>query len=69
MSGDSLIQIFISATGLPQDVAERELRELIARSGKDINSISLEDLREILAEYLQDVLTGAKRNLLALDRN
>jgi len=39
----------------------RELVRLVSASGKDPGSITVDETRAILAEYLQDVLTDAKR--------
>ena len=61
MSGEDLIGYFIVASGLPKELAERELNSLILRSGKEASSIDLDELREILVDYLQDVLTEAKK--------
>ena len=61
--GENLLQELARATGLPESLVKKELSSLIAQSGKSIDDTTLEDLREILAEYLQDVLSAAKNEL------
>ncbi len=56
---ESLLGQLSKATGLPQEMVERELERLIGKSGKD-SSLQLDELREILAEYLQEVLLQAQ---------
>jgi hypothetical protein len=51
------------ATGLPQEMVMRELMQLIEKAGKSAETIGLDDLREILAQFLQDVLLETKSNL------
>ena len=63
MSGRSLLEDVSKATGLPSDLAFRELKSLVEKSGVAMEQLSLEELREILADYLQDVLLQAKKEL------
>lgn len=57
--GEQLLIDVASATGLPEDMVTRELGELIKKAGLDPARLTLEDLRQILAEYVQDVLLAA----------
>lgn len=57
--GESLLSQLSRATGLPQDLVQRELERLVGQSGKS-PSLDLDELREILADYLQDVLLKAQ---------
>lgn len=61
--GHLLLQELAKATGLPESIIKKELSELISKSGKSIDQTTLDDLREILADYLQDVLNDAKKEL------
>lgn len=63
--GKNLIDTVVSATGLPEDPIQRELNSLLAQFGKDPEHVTLEDLREIMADYLQTVLLEAKEELSA----
>jgi hypothetical protein len=65
MSGAKLIQNLISATGLPlnddtQAGMLSELQRLAKTSGKNTDNMTLDDLRDVLAEYLQEVLLSAQ---------
>lgn len=51
--GDTLAKTVIAATGLPQEPVEREFNALLLKYGKDAESLTLDELREIMAEYLQ----------------
>lgn len=50
-----LTQTLISATGLPETPVERELLSLLERNGKSPDTLTLDELREVMAEYLQIV--------------
>ncbi len=60
MSGDQLIDMVAASTGLPKEQLSGELKRLLLKSGKDPARASLEDLRAVLADYLQEVLSEAK---------
>lgn len=47
-------------TGLPQDLITEELNQLLSAAGVSRTDLTLDDLREILAEYVQDVLLQAQ---------
>lgn len=53
--GNNLAKTVIEATGLPTDPVERELNSLIAKHGTTAEDMTLDDLRDIMAEYLQTV--------------
>lgn len=53
--GNNLAKTVVAATGLPQDPVEREFNSLLAKHGKNPEDLTLEELREVMAEYLQIV--------------
>ena len=61
MKGEDLVNILVSATGLPENVMKKEVSQLISQSGKTEGQLSLEDLREIMVKYLQIELLKAKK--------
>lgn len=61
--GKTLIQQITNSTGLPEDLIQDELNTLITAAGVQPENVTLEDLRKILAEYVQDVLVQAKEDL------
>lgn len=58
--GESLLKQLISQTGLPAEGVENELDRLIERAGLQRENITLDDLRLVLADYLQDILLESK---------
>ena len=61
--GEDLITQIAVATGLPPELVRGELARLFEASGLKADSASLEDVRSVLAEYVQDVLVDAKDRL------
>ncbi len=62
--GTALIHELSHATGLPDDLIGEELSRIISNSGKSTSEVTLDELREMLATYLQDVLVDAKESFL-----
>jgi hypothetical protein len=60
--GAQLLGELSEATGLPGELITEELLGLIQRAGKDANSVTLDELRVILADYVQDILVSAKKS-------
>lgn len=61
--GEQLFGEVTAATGLPTDLIADELARLIEAAGVEKSEMTLEDLRRILAEYVQDVLVSVKDEL------
>ncbi len=51
--GSSLVESFLESTGLPQGAIQREFTSLVEKHGKPLEQLEVEDLRIIVAEYLQ----------------
>ncbi len=62
MEGLGLLRVLVEATGLPPEAVGRELGKIIATRGLAPESLTLEDVREVLGIYLQDVLSEAKES-------
>ena len=60
MQGKELIQMLTEATGLPPQAIEREVDRLLKARGLDPHALSLNDFREVMAAYLQEVLLESK---------
>ncbi len=58
--GDKLLSEISEATGLPENLVSDELNRLVSQAGKDTSDTTLDDLRVILADYVQEVLIKAK---------
>ncbi len=63
MDGKELIDTVIESANLPEASLKQELDRLIQSRGLSVNEISLDQLREIAASYLIEVLSEAKRTL------
>ena len=63
MEGEKLIKTIVGQVGLPEQLMEKELKNMIVDSGHDVAGITLDQLRPILAKYLQTVLLESKESL------
>lgn len=50
-----LFKTVVAATGLPESPVQKELQSLISKSGFDSEELTLDELREVMAEYLNQV--------------
>lgn len=62
---NELVKTLISATDLPEKALTKELEKIFSQHGTTVEDISLDQLREIMADYLQTVLLEAKEDLSA----
>ncbi len=60
--GEALIKQLVNHTDLPSQLVEEELIRLIEKAGFKKETVTLENLREVLAEYLQDTLIEMKNS-------
>lgn len=60
MKENRLIDELVSSTGLPQDPVEKELATLVKAAGLTPQALNLEELRQVMTKYLQEVLLEAK---------
>lgn len=58
--GNELFQEVAQATGLPLEIVEREFSKLLAKKGIARDEVTLENLREAMAEFLKEVILHAK---------
>lgn len=58
--GQELFEMLMAGTGLPDQGLRNEMMALMKRHGKSVDSLTMDDLREVLADYLQDVLLEVK---------
>lgn len=54
--GQDLLDALVKYSGLPADYAQRRIVELVAAHDKELSTLTLEDIREIAADLLQDVI-------------
>ncbi len=53
--GKNLAKTVVQATGLPQNPVEKELQSLLVKHGTSPEDLTLDQLRDVMAEYLQTV--------------
>lgn len=58
--GEALIKTVVASTGLPHESVTEELNRLITKAGLQKEALTLDDMRVILADYLQDTLLDLK---------
>lgn len=58
--GTLLFETIIDETNLPDPVIRNEFTSLLEKHGKNPDTMTLEDLREVLASYLQEVFLEVK---------
>jgi hypothetical protein len=63
MGGHDLIKKISELTGLPSLAAENELLRILSKANIPIEKLTVEQMRAVLALYLQETLLEAKREL------
>ncbi|RYZ77356.1 MAG: hypothetical protein EOP05_02100 [Proteobacteria bacterium] len=58
--GERLLTDIADATGLPSNLVTDELGRLLQNAGIEKSEMTLDDLRHVLAEYMQEVLLAAR---------
>lgn len=58
--GQELYETLTLLTGLPEDFVRREFSNLITKNNLDINTLTVDDVRNVLADFLQDTLLSLK---------
>lgn len=60
---ENLFEQVVKNTGLPEDMISQDFLRLLSDKGLGSDSLTLDQLRDVLAEYLQDVFISAKEEL------
>jgi hypothetical protein len=61
MSGHELFNILVQNTGLPEDYVKERFESLIQENGGSIENLSLENVRELLADLILDLISESTR--------
>ena len=62
MDGLGLLRFLVESTGLPPESLEKELNQLLKDNNLNAETLTLDQVRDVLALYLQDVLIEAKES-------
>ena len=57
-NGDDLFNQVIALTGLPGEKIKRELKSILDRKNIDVNNLTLDQLRGVVASYLREIMGG-----------
>lgn len=57
--GQELLNLVISLTGLPESDVQKDLEPIFERNGQGPANLTLDQLREVLAAYLETVCAEA----------
>ena len=58
----NMLDILIQYTDLPEDLIRSELKNLLKKSGISYEQVTLDQIRDILAQEMQDVILEAKHH-------
>lgn len=55
---DGLFEHVVKLTGLPGNAVKKELKALLDKKNIDVNQLTLEQLRSVVASYLREIMMG-----------
>jgi len=57
-TGDDLFNHLVRLTGIPAKTIKDELKAILERKNIDINKLTLDQLRTVVASYLREIMGG-----------
>lgn len=60
--GAKILDVVVEKSGLPEDYARDRLEKLLHESGFDPDHAGLEEIREVLANLLQDLILETEKD-------
>ena len=57
---DNLFEKVVQGTGLPEELVSQDFLKVITDKGYEKNSLTLDQLRDALADYMQEVILQAR---------
>jgi len=57
---DNLFDKVVKSTGLPEELVTQDFLKKISDKGFDRSTLTIDQVRDVLAEYLQDVILQAR---------
>lgn len=58
--GDNLFDKVVKSTGLPEELVTQDFLKKVTDKGFDRGTLTLDQIRDVLADYLQDVILQAR---------
>ena len=59
MSGHELFETLVKSTGLPEEYVRVRFERLLAENGSTLETLSLDDVREVLSDLLLDLINSS----------
>jgi len=59
---EDILKNLIQATGISEELISTEIKALVERAGIRPHDLTIDDLRVILSDYVQEVLLSAKEH-------
>jgi hypothetical protein len=56
--GSDLLDQVIRLTGIPAKTIKRELKTILDRKNIDVNHLTLDQLRSVVASYVREIMSG-----------
>jgi hypothetical protein len=63
--GQELLEMLVKSSGLPEEYTRRKLTMMLQAAGKSENDFTLDDVRELLADLLMDLIDESSKDELA----
>ncbi|MEZ4751577.1 MAG: hypothetical protein R3B54_13440 [Bdellovibrionota bacterium] len=57
--GKDLLEQVIHLTGIPAKAIRRELKSILDKKNIDLNSLTIDELRRVVASYLREIMSSA----------
>lgn len=64
MSGKELFEALVQNTGLPEDYVRARFEKLILEKGHSLESLNMDNVREVLSDLLLDLINQSGPNTL-----
>ena len=57
---DNLFEKIVKSTGLPEELVTQDFLKKVSDKGFEKSTLTLDQIRDVLADYLQDVILQAR---------
>lgn len=62
MFGQELFNVIVKNTGLPEEFVRQKFESLIVENGGSVDNLSLDDVRELLADLMLDLISDTAQS-------